>query len=70
MTDRPRLPQVTLAELWERRSGKGAVYFSGFMGRSKVLLLSAGERAHKGEMVKVWNLVVAEQEPRRDGPAQ
>lgn len=59
-----RKPTVTLCELWERRSGKGGIYYSGFLGRTKVLLLAAGEREHRGETVKVWNLCVAEQEPR------
>lgn len=68
MHDRPRRPQVVVCELWERQSQAGNRYYSGFMGKARVMLLAAGEREHRGEMVKVWNLVLAEQEPRREGP--
>ena len=33
----------------------GRTYYSGFMGRSRVMLLSAGGREHKGATVRVWN---------------
>ena len=39
--------------------GGGRTYYNGFMGRCRVALV-AGGREHKGEMVKVWNLILAE----------
>jgi hypothetical protein len=44
MSDNTRM--VKLAELWERTSGKGTRYFSGFMGGCQVLLFDGGEKPH------------------------
>ena len=57
-------PSVTIAELWERTSQAGRTYFAAYLGRCRIALLAAGEREHKGETVKVWNLVLAEQPPQ------
>jgi hypothetical protein len=65
-----RAPSITLLELWERRSAKNNLYFSGFLGGLQVALLRDGERPHPtrpDETVVVWRLVAQEREPR-DGP--
>jgi hypothetical protein len=36
--------KVKLADLWQRKSAKGATYFSGFMGNTQVLLFKQGEK--------------------------
>jgi hypothetical protein len=35
---------VKLATLWQRKSAKGATYFSGFMGDLQLLLFDGGRR--------------------------
>jgi len=60
-------PSVVLAELWERRSAKNNLYFSGFMGAVSVVLLRDGERPHPSrpnEVITVWKLLVQERQPR------
>jgi hypothetical protein len=68
----PRM--VKLAEMWQRKSAKGAVYFSGYMGSTQVLLFKEGEKPHPtrpGEVVKVWNIMLQERDPsRRPGGGQ
>src|SRR3954452_15905369 len=62
----PRM--VKLAELWERTSGRGTRYFSGFMGGCQVLMFDGGEQPHPtkpGEMVHVWRLMVQERDLAR-----
>ena len=62
----PRM--VRLAELWERRSAKGATYFSGFLGDAQLVMFDGGEREHPprpGETVHVWRLFVQERDPAR-----
>jgi hypothetical protein len=59
---------VKLAELWERTSGRGTRYFSGFMGDAQVLLFEGGEKPHPTrpeETVHVWRLMVQERDPAR-----
>jgi hypothetical protein len=51
----PRM--VKLADLWQRKSAKGTVYFSGFMGDCQVLL--------PAEEVIVWKLLVQERDAQR-----
>ena len=66
MTAPPRL--VKLADLWQRKSAKGATYFSGFMGNAQVLLFKQGEKPHPtrpDETVIVWSLLVQERDPDR-----
>jgi hypothetical protein len=66
MSDAPRM--VRLAELWQRKSAKGAVYFSGFMGDSQILLFKEGKRPHPtrpDEQVIVWKLLVQERDQNR-----
>jgi hypothetical protein len=73
----PRM--VKLANLWQRRSAKGTVYFSGFMGPVQVLLFKEGRKPHPtrpDEEVIVWKLLVQERDParrpqqRRDQPSR
>jgi hypothetical protein len=62
-----RAPSITLLELWERRSAKNNLYFSGFLGGLQVALLRDGERPHPtrpDETVVVWRLVASERQPR------
>jgi hypothetical protein len=76
-------PSILLAELWERESSRGNVYFSGYWGNLSVALLRDGERPHPtlpDETITVWKLVAQERQPRpaaqkaaarppeRDGP--
>jgi hypothetical protein len=64
-------PSITLLELWERRSAKGNLYFSGFLGGLSVVLLRDGERAHPskpGELITVWKLLLQERQPRDAAP--
>jgi hypothetical protein len=66
MTAPPRM--VKLADLWQRKSAKGTVYFSGFMGDCQVLLFKEGKKPHPtrpDEEVIVWKLLVQERDPNR-----
>jgi hypothetical protein len=59
---------VKLAELWQRKSAKGTIYFSGFMGDCQVLLFKDGKKPHPtrpDEEVIVWKLLVQERDPER-----
>jgi hypothetical protein len=66
--------KVKLADLWQRKSAKGATYFSGFMGNTQVLLFKQGEKPNPtrpSETVKVWNIMLQERDPsRRPGGGQ
>jgi hypothetical protein len=60
-------PSILLAELWERESKHGNVYYSGFWGNLSVALLRDGERPHPtrpDETITVWKLVAQERQPR------
>jgi hypothetical protein len=64
---------VKLADLWQRKSAKGTVYFSGFMGDCQVLLFKEGKKAHPtkpDEEVIVWKLLVQERDPERRSQQQ
>jgi hypothetical protein len=66
MTGQARM--VKLAELWKRKSAKGTVYFSGYMGDCQILLFKEGRKPHPtkpDEEVIVWNLLVQERDPNR-----
>jgi hypothetical protein len=59
---------VKVAELWQRKSAKGTVYFSGFMGDAQLLLFKDGARPHPtkpDETVVVWKLFVQERDPSK-----
>jgi hypothetical protein len=61
---------VKLADMWQRKSAKGATYFSGFMGDCQVLMFKDGEKPHptrSDETVIVWKLLVQERDPNRRG---
>jgi len=65
-------PQVLMAELWERVSSKGNVYFSGYLGKAQLLLFKDGERPHPtrpDETVTVWKLLLQERDQGRQGRA-
>ena len=60
-------PSILLAELWERESKHGNVYYSGFWGNLSVALLRDSERPHPtrpDETITVWKLVAQERQPR------
>jgi hypothetical protein len=62
----PRM--VKLATLWQRKSAKGSVYFSGFMGDCQVLMFKEGSKPHPArpeEQVIVWKLLVQERDQER-----
>ena len=66
MTDAVRM--VKLADLWQRKSAKGTVYFSGFMGDCQILLFKEGKTPHPtrpDEEVIVWKLLVQERDQSR-----
>ena len=66
MTDAVRM--VKLADLWQRKSAKGKVYFSGFMGDCQILLFKEGKKPHPtrpDEEVIVWKLLVQERDQSR-----
>jgi hypothetical protein len=60
--------KVKLAELWQRKSAKGTVYFSGFMGDCQILLFKEGNKPHPtrpDEEVIVWRLFAQERDRER-----
>jgi hypothetical protein len=66
MTGMPRM--VKLADMWQRKSAKGTIYFSGYMGDCKILLFKEGKRQHPtkpDEEIIVWKLLVQERDPAR-----
>ena len=68
MSDQPPARMVKLCDLWQRKSAKGTVYFSGFMGDCQVLIFKEGKRRHPtrpDEEVIVWKLLVQERNPAR-----
>jgi hypothetical protein len=59
---------VKLCDLWQRRSAKGTVYFSGFLGDCQLLLFKEGKKPHPtkpDEEVIVWKLLIQERDPNR-----
>jgi hypothetical protein len=59
---------VKLCDLWQRKSAKGTIYFSGFLGATQVLLFKDGEKPHPtrpDETIIVWKLLVQERDPER-----
>jgi hypothetical protein len=59
---------VKLAEMWQRRSVKGTVCFSGFMGVCQVLLFKEDKKPHPAkpdEEVIVWRLLIQERDSDR-----
>jgi hypothetical protein len=66
MTAAPRM--VKLADLWQRKSAKGAVYFSGYLGPCQLLLFKDGKKPHPtkpDEEIIVWKLLIQEKDPER-----
>jgi hypothetical protein len=66
MTAAPRM--VKLADLWQRKSAKGAVYFSGYHGPCRLLLFKDGKKPHPtkpDEEIIVWKLLIQEKDPER-----
>jgi hypothetical protein len=68
-----RKPMIKLAELWQRESKSGNVYYSGFMNGNTLLLFDDGEHPHptrEGEVVRVWKLLLQERDtPQRQAPS-
>ena len=59
---------VKLATLWQRKSAKGATYFSGFLGDVALVMFDGGRQPHPtkpGEEIHVWKLFVQERDPTR-----
>jgi hypothetical protein len=59
---------VKLAEMWQRRSAKGTVYFSGFLGQCSLVMFDGGRQPHPTrpeETVHVWRLFIQERDPDR-----
>jgi hypothetical protein len=58
MSDQPNAPHmVKICELWQRRSAKGATYFSGYAGDVQWLLFDGGRKPHPtrpDEEIHVW----------------
>jgi hypothetical protein len=68
MTEQRDHRMVKLCDTWQRKSAKGSVYFSGFMGDTQVLLFKDGKKPHPtrpNEEVIVWKLLVQERDPVR-----
>ena len=55
---------MPLARLWENTSAKGVIYFSGYLGLAKVLILPNHDR--QGDKDPTHVLLIAEQ-PKREG---
>jgi hypothetical protein len=64
MTGQARM--VKLAELWKRKTAKGTVYFSGYVGDCQLLMFRGNELTRpNSEVVRTWRLFVQERDPAR-----
>jgi hypothetical protein len=59
-------PSVPLMELREYESANGNRYFSGFLGKAKVLMFQDRDAEPSGKELARWNVLVQEQAPRPD----
>ena len=66
MTGRPE-PKVLLMQLSERTSAKGTRYFTGYLGRAKLVAFLDQEPDKFGN--PQWSVYAAEPVPRGDGAA-
>lgn len=65
-------PRVKLTELREYRSERtGNTYFSGYLGKARVVMLRDERAEITGKEVARWSVLLEEPEPRegRDGPS-
>lgn len=65
-------PRVKLTELREYRSERtGNTYFSGYLGKARVVMLRDDRAEITGKEVARWSVLLEEPEPRegRDGPS-
>jgi hypothetical protein len=65
-------PRVKLTELREYRSERtGNTYFSGYLGKARVVMLRDDRAKITGKEVARWSVLLEEPEPRegRDGPS-
>ncbi|MCJ2065892.1 hypothetical protein MKK63_24755 [Methylobacterium sp. J-088] len=65
-------PRVKLTELREYRSERtGNTYFSGYLGKARVVMLRDDRAECTGKEVARWSVLLEEPEPRegRDGPS-
>ena len=63
---RPRAPAVPLVKLSERTSKKGSLYYAGFWGCAKVVLLRTEEKDKFGNVM--WVMLAQEPEPKEGWP--
>ena len=59
-------PRVLLVKLTQRKSERGTVYLSGWMGAVRLVGFLSDERDRDGNQVQVWNIFAAEPAPRGD----
>jgi hypothetical protein len=57
-------PRVLLVKLTQKKSAKGTVYLSGWMGAARLVGFLAEETDRDGNQVQVWNVYAAEPQPR------
>jgi hypothetical protein len=64
-------PRLVLTELREYRSERtGNTYFSGYLGKARVVMLRDERAECTGKEVARWNVVLEEPEPREDREAR
>ena len=64
-------PRLVLTELREYRSERtGNTYFSGYLGKARVVMLRDERAECTGKEVARWNVLLEEPEPREDREAR
>jgi hypothetical protein len=64
-------PRLVLTELREYRSERtGNTYFSGYLGKARVVMLRDERAQCTGKEVARWNVLLEEPEPREDREAR
>jgi hypothetical protein len=59
-------PRVLLVKLTQKKSAKGMVYLSGWMGTARLVAFVSDEQDRDGNQVQVWNVYATEPQPRGD----
>ena len=66
-------PKIRLLQLWQRRSKNNEVYFSGFLGNSRIAILR-DHRASEGDLPAgceaIWQIVLEQGESREERRAR
>jgi hypothetical protein len=57
-------PRVLLVKLTQKKSTKGTVYLSGWMGAARLVAFLSDEQDRDGNPVQVWSVYAAEPQPR------